>query len=844
MPHCNAEEFAVILERLRNNDPSLTRLDLGWNQIGDAEAKDIALQDNTTLTTLDLGFNFIGDAGAIHISLALKNNTTLTSLDLRCNQIRVAKTIDIISILLKDNMTLTTLQLDMNKIDTAWVDEWASDHAETIQSYLKRNRQLAEQQAEQHVVRGQTYLQQLCYSEAIIEFQHALRLIGFSYSKQKPIQEILQQAQKTQREHVAATTTAAEQHYQSELKAQLLTLNQEYEELSNIPSVKLSVHLGVEQKRLQTELDQNKQQQAQLRQQLSELKSQSSNAQQFTKMQAQLADLERIQPALQMDYEVKMARLEAEKTFQASPNLWQFYRTIFIALETFAIGCKSISSGLAQLGATGELSSAATGVNLFNTATSSISALSQLVALVPVIGSSIGTILSIANHGLTAVDQKRLRNVLKTLSELGTSSDFKKLAEVTARQLTERYAKEQLVYLLTLEQEAQQIEARKTASYRGKLKEGGKELLQGVKEKLLKENSRSQAQALADLVIGQIIGALLDGSIESSQPLAPQLIDVITTPPSKLGHLKQVITDKLGMDELITTVGRTWRYHEILCKPGIKTQDGKYFSGGDTQPELYGYRLGTAKEALALKMHQTKTENAAALQPVSLMKVDTHDSKPQIATVTSYQTIQQGLTQPSTSAPQLEIAHQQQEVEELKRQLAKTEAEMKILRDQQNAKDREDRETKLHIKRLEEELKKQKDPKTSLEVSCGNQALLYAKKNSQTTSTSKAADSPVSLAEHMKLVERFEQLTEHVIANSSEPELQKWKKPSDEKNERERNELLELTPMERSSNTASLVTNSTATMLGSAATEDSKSSSQPIDARENHTAPLSSCVIS
>jgi hypothetical protein len=96
----------------------------------------------------------------------------------------------------------------------------------------------------------------------------------------------------------------------------------------------------------------------------------------------------------------------------------------------------------------------------------------------------------------------------------------------------------------------------------------------------------------------------------------------------------------------------------------------------------------------------------------------------------------------------------------------------------------------------------------------------------------------------MEVVEELTQLRKFVIANSSETELQKWQKPSNEKNERERNELLELTPIGRSPNTSSLVTNSTVTMFGLATTEYSKPSSQPIDVMENHAAPLSSCVIS
>ena len=52
-----------ILDRLRANDPSLTELYLGDNQIGDAGARALAeaLKVNTSLTELKFSYNQIGD---------------------------------------------------------------------------------------------------------------------------------------------------------------------------------------------------------------------------------------------------------------------------------------------------------------------------------------------------------------------------------------------------------------------------------------------------------------------------------------------------------------------------------------------------------------------------------------------------------------------------------------------------------------------------------------------------------------------------------------------------------------------------------------------------------------
>ena len=79
--------FENEIDRLRVNDPSLTTLNLGNNNIGAAGAMVLAtaLHTNTTLTTLNLEYNNIGAAGATALATALHTNTTLTTLFLRAN---------------------------------------------------------------------------------------------------------------------------------------------------------------------------------------------------------------------------------------------------------------------------------------------------------------------------------------------------------------------------------------------------------------------------------------------------------------------------------------------------------------------------------------------------------------------------------------------------------------------------------------------------------------------------------------------------------------------------------------------------------------------------------------
>jgi hypothetical protein len=115
----------VLSDVLRHND-TLTSLNLYHNQFGDAGVKDIsdAVKTNTTLILLQFEDNQIGDDGAKDLSEVLKLNTTLISLDLADNIIGNAGAKNIIDAL-GQNDTLTSLNLGWNKIDDAGAKEFS-----------------------------------------------------------------------------------------------------------------------------------------------------------------------------------------------------------------------------------------------------------------------------------------------------------------------------------------------------------------------------------------------------------------------------------------------------------------------------------------------------------------------------------------------------------------------------------------------------------------------------------------------------------------------------------------------------------------------------------------------
>ncbi len=114
----NMPVFPEILQRIADNDPTLTSLDLEFNPIGDEEVKSLAcaLSTNTTLTSLKLiRSRQIGDEGVKSLANALKNNETLKEIDLCDNEIG-DEGFKSLANALKNNETLREVNLDYNRI--------------------------------------------------------------------------------------------------------------------------------------------------------------------------------------------------------------------------------------------------------------------------------------------------------------------------------------------------------------------------------------------------------------------------------------------------------------------------------------------------------------------------------------------------------------------------------------------------------------------------------------------------------------------------------------------------------------------------------------------------------
>ena len=132
----NDDEFKVIIDKLKNNDQSLTELDLSVKRFDDDHDEVIALAEalkkNTTLTTLNIVDNHrLGNFGVIALAEALKENKTLKTLNISHNMI-YKEASSALAEALKINTTLTTLYLN-------WIYGINDEIISKMDKYLERN---------------------------------------------------------------------------------------------------------------------------------------------------------------------------------------------------------------------------------------------------------------------------------------------------------------------------------------------------------------------------------------------------------------------------------------------------------------------------------------------------------------------------------------------------------------------------------------------------------------------------------------------------------------------------------------------------------------------------------
>eukprot|EP00698_Gefionella_okellyi_P020802 TRINITY_DN6596_c0_g1_i1.p1 TRINITY_DN6596_c0_g1~~TRINITY_DN6596_c0_g1_i1.p1 ORF type:complete len:897 (+),score=246.55 TRINITY_DN6596_c0_g1_i1:73-2763(+) len=118
------------------------------------------------------------------------------------------------------------------------------------------------------------------------------------------------------------------------------------------------------------------------------------------------------------------------------------------------------------------------------------------------------------------------------------------------------------------------------------------------------------ACVLAESCVRKVITALLDGIVQDTLNLVPQLLSaVLCTEPHGNAALPQ------PQPRVVATLKESdvWTDMDVLHRCGIVTEDGLYYRGGaggagdggamfGSDPARYGYRLGTASEAQSLQL--------------------------------------------------------------------------------------------------------------------------------------------------------------------------------------------------------------------------------------------------
>jgi len=134
-------------------------------------------------------------------------------------------------------------------------------------------------------------------------------------------------------------------------------------------------------------------------------------------------------------------------------------------------------------------------------------------------------------------------------------------------------------------------------------------------EQILSLDKKS-VQKLAECCVKRMLASMTSGGLHLSSEMSEaelcHLLIVSVISPS-FGPIKITDTKFKLHDELqIKNSDRIWTERGVLSKTGIRTIDGKFFSGGDCRPEKYGYKLGDEKLAKELKFAQTPSRISSA----------------------------------------------------------------------------------------------------------------------------------------------------------------------------------------------------------------------------------------
>jgi len=324
------------------------------------------------------------------------------------------------------------------------------------------------------------------------------------------------------------------------------------------------------QREMQKQMQENEQLREQQQIEMVRLKNQLETAtgNVRSELDARIKGLEKNQNLLMQDYNTQQAILAQREYILKQPELARFYNTAQNKLQQMFLAYKVIDSGLVVNKA---LSTTDKVIQAISLAGESIP-LPGSHAVATWLGFAIQAGVGLANKKSGINDISKVNNVTELVVSFKELDD---LTEATSRALTLMY-EEQLKHV--------------TPNSAGILAEAAVKLMVAYLW-----SGEYQKQALSDQLVASVARVF---SQSKAQGFWQQL-------SQKFSDLKGKFKDS---NVATKQEGENWTAYGVFWRPGLKTSANSiehYFSGGGTQPELYGYRLGTKEEAQGAGLSQT-----------------------------------------------------------------------------------------------------------------------------------------------------------------------------------------------------------------------------------------------
>lgn len=248
---------------------------------------------------------------------------------------------------------------------------------------------------------------------------------------------------------------------------------------------------------------------------------------------------------LMQQYHEKEHLLGEQKLIEQQTELRQFYRSIQIKLKELLIGCTALASKLVSRD----------NYSFKDHAAKTIQLIGNSISL-----PGVSLFTGLMSAGVQKYSDHCEEEKVEFISSLTVNfKEMDDLTEYVARILTQQY------------------------------------------DEQIRQLTPRGASLLGECAVKYMLEFLSSDQYNAQKPLNIQLINSVLTVKIHNGK----IWFKNADIETKNTKAR-WDDSGIFKKTGIRTADGKLFSGGETKPEKYGYRIGTETEAIQAGLTKTR----------------------------------------------------------------------------------------------------------------------------------------------------------------------------------------------------------------------------------------------